>query len=97
MDACAAIEFPSFCPTPRAVPLTAVRLLGSLAASYPLLCEGLEGPAQWGGCAVLLAAVSWYLAQQKKAAAHSAATAAFEADVAAGGADAPSMHAAGEP
>ncbi|KAL4446795.1 hypothetical protein ABPG77_008039 [Micractinium sp. CCAP 211/92] len=74
-----------------------VRLLGSLAASYPLLSEGLEGPAQWGGCAVLLAAVSWYLTQQKKAAAHSAATAAFEADVAAGGADTPSMHAAGEP
>lgn len=63
-----------------------VRLLGSLAASYPLLSEGLQGAAQWGGCAVLLAAVSWYLAQQKKAAEHSAAVVAFEADVATAGA-----------
>lgn len=75
------------CPAPvPSTPHPAVRLLGSLAASYPLLSEGLQGAAQWGGCAVLLAAVSWYLAQQKKAAEHSAAVVAFEADVATAGA-----------
>ncbi|KAL4434092.1 hypothetical protein ABPG75_000533 [Micractinium tetrahymenae] len=78
-----------------------VRLLGSLAASFPLLSEGLAGPMQWGGCATLLAAVSWYLLQQKKAAEHSAAAAAFEADVAvangAAAAAAPVVQGADEP
>ena len=55
----------------------AVRLLGSLAASYPLLSEGLVGPLQWGGAALLLAAVSWYLVQQKKEAERAAQQAAL--------------------
>lgn len=42
-----------------------MRLLGSLAASYPLLSEGLKGPAQWGGTLLLLAAVAWYLLRQQ--------------------------------
>ena len=77
--ASAALAAPCFClgqPASHAPFLTppicagcdAVRLLGSLAASYPLLSEGLAGPLQWGGAALLLAAVSWYLLQQKKAA-----------------------------
>ncbi|EFN54515.1 hypothetical protein CHLNCDRAFT_135235 [Chlorella variabilis] len=53
---------------PQAAAFLPVRLLGSLAASYPLLNEGLVGPLQWGGAFLLLAAVSWYLVQQKKAA-----------------------------
>jgi hypothetical protein len=53
---------------PQAAAFLPMRLLGSLAASYPLLNEGLEGPMQWGGVAILLLAVTWYLLQQKKAA-----------------------------
>ncbi len=56
-------------------PCPAVRLLGSLAASYPLLHESLDGPWQWGGVLILLVAVTGYLLQQmRKPAAVDAAT-----------------------
>ncbi|KAL4420547.1 hypothetical protein ABPG75_010203 [Micractinium tetrahymenae] len=45
-----------------------VRLLGSLAASYPLLSEGISSGTELAGAALLLAAVSWYLQQQLAAA-----------------------------
>ena len=57
-----------------------MRLLGSLVGSYVLLAEGLVGPAQWAGVALLLVAVTRYLLQQKQAAdAAAAATAARRA------------------
>lgn len=69
------------CPLPCPPRPPAVRLLGSLAASYPLLGESLEGPWQWGGAGVLLAAVTWYLLQQKEGARSVALAAAMaEAD-----------------
>ena len=46
----------------------AVRLLGSLGASYPLLSEGITSPTELGGALTLLAAVTWYLLRQKRAA-----------------------------
>lgn len=47
------------------IPPFAVRLLGSLAASYPLLAEGISSPAELGGALLLFAAVTWHLLRQK--------------------------------
>lgn len=49
---------------PQAAAFLPMRLLGSLAASYPLLHESLDGPWQWGGVLLLLVAVTGYLLQQ---------------------------------
>lgn len=73
---------PPPCPAPPLLLCAAVRLLGSLAASYPLLSEGLVGPWQWGGCALLIFAVTRYLIESKKAA-ERAALAAMQAEAAA--------------
>lgn len=67
------------CPALPCPPLPAVRLLGSLVASYPLSGEGLDGPVQWGGTALLLAAVTGYLLQQKRVTEQTVAEAALAA------------------
>ena len=63
-------------PTP-----CAVRLIGSLVGSYPLLAEGLSSVTEGAGAGLLLAALTWYLLRQKRAA-DEAAAAAMEAEAA---------------
>lgn len=66
---------------PQAAAFLPVRLLGSLAASYPLLSEGITSATELAGAAILLAAVAWYLVQQMRAAEEDRRAAAVAAAV----------------